>query len=70
MEFAAQVCQTFDGFFTDKYWELIRALYGIEEGISRGSWSDSSLSDSKGKIPLGGQRCGDVGTISTIGLTI
>ena len=46
---------------------LIEALYAIEEGISRGLWSDSSPSDSKGKRSLGGQRPGDVGTISTIG---
>ena len=47
---------------------LIEALYAIEEGISRGLWSDSSPFDSKGKRPLGVQRPRDVGTISTIGL--
>ena len=33
---------------------LIEALYGIEDSISRGLWSNSSPADSKGKIPLGG----------------
>ena len=46
---------------------LIEALYGIEEGISRGLWYDSSPSDSKGKRSLGGPRPEDVGIISTIG---
>ena len=46
---------------------LIEALYGIDEGISRGLWSNSSPFDSKGKRSLGGPRPGDVGTISTIG---
>ena len=46
---------------------LIEALYGIEEDISRGLWSYSSLFDFKGKKTLGGHRYGNVGTISTIG---
>ncbi|RVW64085.1 hypothetical protein CK203_051100 [Vitis vinifera] len=29
--------------------QIMQALYGIEEGISRGLWADSSPSDSKGK---------------------
>ena len=28
---------------------LVQALYGIEEGIARGLWADSSPPDSKGK---------------------
>ena len=55
------------GFSQTDIGALIEALYGIEEGISRGLWSDSSPSDSKGKKSLGGPRPGDVGTISTIG---
>ncbi|KAL6335889.1 hypothetical protein AAG906_003514 [Vitis piasezkii] len=45
-----------------------RDLYGIEEGIAKGLWSESSPSDSKGKKPLGGQRSGDVGVIGSVGL--
>ena len=44
---------------------LVQALYGIEEGISRGLWPDSSPLDSKGKKPTIGQRSGDVNAIST-----
>ncbi|RVW64270.1 Retrovirus-related Pol polyprotein from transposon 17.6 [Vitis vinifera] len=44
---------------------LVQALYGIEEGIARGLWPDSSPSDSKGKKPAIGQRPGDVSAIST-----
>ncbi|RVW17920.1 hypothetical protein CK203_115119 [Vitis vinifera] len=44
------------------------ALYGIEEGIARGLWSESSPTDSKGKRPSGGQRSGDVGAISSAGM--
>ena len=40
-------------------------MYNIEEGIARGLWSESSPSDSNGKKPLGGQRSGDVSTISS-----
>ena len=47
---------------------LVQALYGIEEGIARGLWSESSHFDSKGKKPLGGQRSGDVGAIDSTGL--
>ena len=43
---------------------LLQALYDIEEGISRGLWVKSSLTDPKGKRPLGGPRS-DVGAIST-----
>ena len=43
---------------------LLQALYDIEDGISRGLWVESSLTDPKGKRPLGGPRS-DVGAIST-----
>ena len=47
---------------------LVQPLYGIEEDIIRGLWSESFPIDSKGKKPLGGNRSGDVGAISSIGL--
>ena len=47
---------------------LVQALYGIKEGIARGLWFESSYSDSNGKKPLGEQRSGDVGAISSVGL--
>ena len=34
------------------YRALIEALYGIEDGITRGLWSGSSSSDNKGKKPI------------------
>ena len=37
------------GFQHTDFGSLVHALYGIEEGISRGLWADSSPSDSKGK---------------------
>ena len=43
-------------------------MYGIEEGITRGLWFESFLSNSKGKKPLGGQRSGDVDAIGLAGL--
>ena len=46
---------------------MVQALYGIEEGISRGLWADSSPSNSKGKKPGSGPRPSDVGAISMIG---
>ena len=47
---------------------LVQALYGIEEGITKGLWSESYSFDSKRKKPLGGQRSGDVGAIGSAGL--
>ena len=32
---------------------LLQALYGIEEGITRGLWLEYSSTNSKGKKPLG-----------------
>nr|CAN65193.1 hypothetical protein VITISV_031688 [Vitis vinifera] len=48
--------------------EAREALYGIEEGIARGLWHESSPTDSKGKKPSGRQRSGDVGAISSAGM--
>ena len=47
---------------------LVQALYGIEEGITRGLWPKSSPTDSKGKKPSGRHRSGDVGAISSVGM--
>ena len=47
------------------YKALIEALYGIEDGMAHGLWSDSSFSDSKGKKPSGSYRPGEVGAISS-----
>ncbi|RVW56471.1 hypothetical protein CK203_072516 [Vitis vinifera] len=55
------------GFPHTDFRSLVQALYGIEEGIARGFWPESSPSDSKGKKPLGGQRPGDVSAISSVG---
>ena len=56
------------GFPQTDFGSLVQALYGIEEGIARGLWSESSPTDSKGKRPSGGQRSGDVGAISSTGM--
>ena len=42
------------GFPHTDFGSLVQALYGIEEGIARGLWSESSPTNSKGKRPLGG----------------
>ncbi|XP_059596541.1 uncharacterized protein LOC132254620 [Vitis vinifera] len=55
------------GFPHTDFGSLVQALYGIEEGIARGLWPESSPYDSKGKKPLGGQRPGDVSAISSVG---
>ena len=47
---------------------LVQALYGIEEGIARGLWPESSPTDSKGKKPSGRQRSGDVSAINSVGM--
>ena len=39
------------GFPQLDFGSLVQALYGIEDGIARGLWADSSPSDSKGKKP-------------------
>ena len=55
------------GFLQIDFGSLVQALYGIEEGISRGLWVDSSPSNSKGKKPGSGPRPSDVDAISMIG---
>ncbi|RVX12973.1 hypothetical protein CK203_009748 [Vitis vinifera] len=44
---------------------LVMALYDVEDGISRGLWADSSLSDVKEKKPFVGPRPIDVSAISS-----
>ncbi|RVW71054.1 hypothetical protein CK203_057854 [Vitis vinifera] len=56
------------GFPHTDFGSLVQALYGIEEGITRGLWPESSPTDSKRKKPSGGQRSGDVGAISSAGM--
>ena len=51
------------GFPQTNFGSLVQALYGIEEGISRGLLVDSSPSDSKGKKPGSGPKPSDVGAI-------
>ena len=55
------------GFPQTDFGFLVQALYGIEEGISRGLWPDSSPSDSKGKKLGSGPRPSYVGTIGMMG---
>ena len=45
------------------YKALIEALYGIEDGMVGGLWSNSSFSDSKGKKPSRSYRPREVGAI-------
>ena len=55
------------GFPQTYFRSLVQALYGIEEGIIRGLWADSSPSDSKGRKPGSGPRPSDVGAIGMTG---
>ena len=55
------------GFPQTDFGSLVQALYGIEEGISRGLWADSSHSDLKGKKPGSGLRPSDVDPIGMTG---
>ena len=55
------------GFPHTDFGSLVQTLYGIEEGVSRGLWADSSPSDSKGKKPGSGPRPSDVGAIGMTG---
>ena len=50
--------------FTD-FGSLVLALYDVEDGISRGLWTDSSPTNVKGKKPSEGQRSVDVSAISS-----
>ena len=45
---------------------LVLALYDVEDGISRGLWTNSSLSDVNRKKPFSGQRSVDVSVIGSI----
>ena len=56
------------GFPHTNFRSLVQALYGIEEGIARGLWPESSPTDSKGKKPSGRQRSGDVSAINSVGM--
>ena len=47
------------------YKALLEALYGIEDGMAYGLWSDSSSSDSKGKKPFKSYRPEEVEAISS-----
>ena len=53
------------GFPHTDFGSLVQVLYGIEEVIARGLWPESSLTDSKGNKPLGGQRLEDVDAINS-----
>ena len=53
------------GFPHIDFGSLVKALYGIEEGIARGLWADSSLPDSKGKKSRSGSKSTDIGVIGT-----
>ena len=56
------------GFPHIDFGSLVHALYDIDDGITRGLWSESSPSDSKGKKPLGGHRSRDASAISSASL--
>ena len=45
---------------------LVLTLFSVDEGISRGLWSNSSSFDPKGKKPTRGQKSKDVSVISFI----
>ena len=53
------------GFPHIDFGSFIQALYGIEEGIARGLWADSSLPDSKGKKSGSGSKSSNIGVIGT-----
>ena len=53
------------GFPQIDFGSLVQALYGIEKGIARGLWADSSPLDSKGKKLGSGHRSSDIGAIGT-----
>ena len=55
------------GFPQADFGSLVQALYGNEEGISRGLWAYSSPSDSKGKKLGLGPRLSDIGAIGATG---
>ena len=53
------------GFPHTDFRSLVQALYGIEEGITRGLWEDSSPPDSKGKKPGSSPISSNIGAIGT-----
>ena len=53
------------GFPQTDFGSLVKALYGIEEGIARGLWENYSPPDSKGKKPGSGIRSSNIGVIGT-----
>ena len=55
------------GFPQANFGSLVQALYGIEEGISKGLWVDSSPLNSMGKKLGSGPRPSDVGSIGKKG---
>ena len=56
------------GFPYKNFGSLVRALYGIEEGIAKGLWPKSSPTDYKGKKTSRGQRLRDVSAINSSGM--
>ena len=56
------------GFPYTDFESLVQDLYGIEKGIDRGLWPNSSPTDSKGNKLSGGQRLGDVDVINSGGM--
>ena len=55
------------GFSQTDFGSLVQALYGIEEGITRGLWAYSSPSDSKGKKSRSGSNPSDVSIVGMMG---
>ena len=55
------------GFPQIDFGSLVQALYGIEDGIAKGLWANSSPSYSKGMKPGSGPRPLDVGIIGMMG---
>ena len=46
-----RLARRFMGFSHTNFGYLVQAFYGIEEGIARGLWHESSPTKSKGKKP-------------------
>ena len=51
--------------FTD-FSPLVLALYDVEDGISKGLWTNSSPTDVKGNKPSGRHRSADVSVLSIL----
>ena len=54
------------GFPQTDFGSLVQAFYGIEEGIARGLWVDSSPQNSKGNKSGSGPKSLNIGAISTL----